>query len=139
MSYLSEGMFFSSPPSNGRPSNPADEVPLLMAKTQQTTALSPGIAAYLANPDHKTLFLEIFSRNIQLLKSRSQSFEDGHITVYDKALLMLTRNGNDLESPAAIHFYCEEFLGCHISESALEAAVTVRSALGQGKTMNTAE
>ncbi len=112
---------------------------MLISQAQQTTVLSPSLAAYLAKPKQKTLFLEVFSRNLELLKSRSQSFDDGHVTVYDKALLMLTRNGNDLENPAAIHFYCEEFLNCHVSEDALAAAVTVRSAFRQGKNLNTAE
>jgi len=89
--------------------SPADQVPVLVAKAQAIKALSPPLSAYLAT--HKQLFLNVFSRHIQLLKSRSQAFEDGHITVYDKALLTLTRNGNDLESAAAIEFYCEEFLG----------------------------
>jgi hypothetical protein len=133
-----EAMFFSSPPSAGSVSrSPADEVPQLVAKAQVTPS-SPAIFACLRNANQKRLFLEVFSRHIQLLKSRSQAFEDAHVTVYDKALLTLTRNGNQLDSPAAIQYFCEEFLGIDTSgdpqvvRKALETSVNVRGTLGQG-------
>jgi hypothetical protein len=104
----------------------------------QVTPSSPAIFACLQNANQKRLFLEVFSRHIQLLKSRSQAFEDAHVTVYDKALLTLTRNGNQLDSPAAIQYFCEEFLGIDTSgdpqvvRKALETSVNVRGTLGQG-------
>jgi hypothetical protein len=132
-----EAMFFSSPPSAYR-QNPAEEVPQLVAKAQ-IAALSPAISACLRNPEKKRLFLEVFSRHIELLKSRSQAFEDAHITVYDKALLNLTSNGNDLESPHAIQYFCEDFLGIDTSgdpqtaQKALENSISIQGTLEQGK------
>lgn len=132
-----EAMFFSSPPSADR-QNPADEVPQLVARAQ-SAALSPAISACLRNAEQKRLFLEVFSRHIELLKSRSQAFEDAHITVYDKALLNLTRNGNDLESPHAIQYFCEDFLGIDTSgdhqtaQNALESSISIQDTLEQGK------
>jgi hypothetical protein len=135
-----EAMFFSSPPSAYR-QNPADEVPQLVAKAQ-VADLSPAISACLRNSKQKRLLLDVFSRHIELLKSRSQAFEDGHITVYDKALLNLTRNGNDLESPHAIQYFCEDFLGIDTSgdlqtaQRALENSINIQGALEQGKHCN---
>jgi hypothetical protein len=132
-------MFFSSPPSAGGVSrSPADEVPQFVAKAQ-ATPFSPAIFVCLQNANQKRLFLEVFLRHIQLLKSRSQAFEDAHITVYDKALLTLTSNGNELDSPAAIQYFCEEFLGIdtsddpRVAQKALETSINVRGTLEQGK------
>lgn len=133
------GMFFSSPPGPYR-SNPADEVPQLVAKAQ-IAALSPAIATCLRNPEQKRRFMEVFSRHIELLKSRSQAFEDCHITVYDKALLNLTRNGNDLDSPHAIQYFCEDFLGIDTSgdpqaaRATLEGSINIQTTLEQGNTV----
>jgi hypothetical protein len=134
-----EAMFFSSPPSAGGVSrSPGDEVPQLVAKAQ-VTPFSPAIFVCLQNPNQKRLFLEVFLRHIQLLKSRSQAFEDAHITVYDKALLTLTRNGNELDSPAAIQYFCKEFLGIdtsgdpQVAQKALETSIKVQDTLEQGK------
>jgi hypothetical protein len=133
-----EAMFFSSPPSAGSVSrSPADEVPQLVAKAQ-VTPFSPAIFTCLQNAKQKRLFLEVFLRHIQLLKSRSQAFEDAHVTVYDKTLLTLTRNGNQLDSPAAIQYFCEEFLGIDTSSDppvvrkALETSIRVQGTLEQG-------
>ena len=103
----SDDLFFPSPPRNR--SSLEDEVDRLIAKAQTVTTHSPAISSVLST--HKDIFLGVFGRQIQLLKSRSQAFEDAHVTVYDKTLLALTRNGNELETPAAIEFYCEEYLG----------------------------
>jgi hypothetical protein len=137
---MRSALFFSSPPSAYR-QNPADEVPQLVAKAQ-VAGLSPAISACLKNSEQKRMFLDVFSRHIELLKSRSQAFEDGHITVYDKALLNLTRNGNDLESPHAIQYFCEDFLGIDTlgdpesAQRALENSIHIQDVLAQGKQCN---
>ena len=131
-------LFLSSSPRQSR-NNPTDEVLLLAAKAQMVQKLSPAISAFLKKPEQKNLFLEVFTRHVHLLKSRSQAFEDGHVTVYDKALLMLTRNGNNLHSPAAIQYFCEEFLGIdnsgnpEVAERVLEESIILKGVLGQGK------
>lgn len=135
-----EAMFLSSP-ANADRQTPADEVPQLVANAQ-IAALSPGISACLRHPEQRRRFLEVFSRHIGLLKSRSQAFEDGHITVYDKALLNLTHNGNDLESSHAIQYFCEEFLGIDTSgdsetaRKALENSIDIQGILEQGEHRN---
>jgi len=132
-------VFFSSPSHDFQSSGPADEVLLLVAKAQLTRRLPAPITAFLDQPAQKTLFSQIFIRQIELLKSRSQAFEDCHVTVYDKTLLTLTQNGNDLENPAAIVYFCEEYLGIHkcggpvASRRVLQQSVTLPALLSQGK------
>jgi len=101
------------------------------------TSLNPTLATFLA--EHKTLFQEILARQIHLIKSRSQAFEDCHITVYDKVLLALTKNGNDLETPAAIEYFCEEYLAINPNgvpaqnQKILQRSVALPLLLSQGK------
>jgi hypothetical protein len=132
-------VFFSSPSHDFQNSGPADEVLLLVAKAQLTRRLPAPITTFLNQPAQKILFSQIFTRQIELLKSRSQAFEDCHVTVYDKTLLTLTRNGNDLENPTAIVYFCEEYLGIHnygspvASRRVLQQSVTLPALLSQGK------
>lgn len=92
-----------------RHSNPADEVPVLVEQAEQVTQLSPTLSTFLSN--HRKTLVEAITRQIQLVQTRSQALEDGQVTVYDKALLVLTRDGRDPEYAPAIHFFCEQYLG----------------------------
>lgn len=85
------------------------EVPMLVEQAEKMKKLGP-ILENVSTKQREPL-LKTISRQVQLIKSRSQTLEDGHVTVYDKALLILTRNGRDPEYPPAIHFYCEHYLG----------------------------
>ncbi|KAK2877223.1 hypothetical protein FQN49_001322 [Arthroderma sp. PD_2] len=62
-------------------------------------------------PGYPELFNYVFKHHIYLIRSRSQAFEDAHITVYDKALLILTNNGNRLSHFGAIELFKDEVLG----------------------------
>lgn len=122
-----EGLFFSSPGIDDTRRGPEDEVPVLVARAIQVTTLGPAVDNFMAL--HKDAFLSMFARQINLIKSRSQAFEDGHITVFDKTLLTLTQNGTDLDNPAAIQYYCEEFLGIHFGASTGEASRVLSQAI----------
>lgn len=84
-------------------------------------------------------FLEVLERHMRLIKSRSQAFEDGHITIYDKALLSLTRNGSDLHNVGAFELYLDEVVGIGRGDSpaqmgkVLDKHIEVHSLLCQGK------
>ncbi|EFR02402.1 hypothetical protein MGYG_09082 [Nannizzia gypsea CBS 118893] len=62
-------------------------------------------------PGYWELFNHVFEYHIGLIKTRSQDFEDGQITVYDKALLILTDNGNSLSHFGAMELFKDEILG----------------------------
>jgi hypothetical protein len=115
----------------------ADEIPLLIADARRTKDLTPAVATVMLT--HKHLILSVFDRQIQLIKSRSQALEDGHVTVYDKALLTLSSNGSDLENPSALLFWCEHYLGIDRVRAAadtpkfMQEMMAVPTVLNQGK------
>lgn len=134
----SDDLVFPSPTSHQgfRQRRPDDEVPILAARAQ-VASLVPVLSRFLSI--NKDPFLQVFERQIQLIRSRSQAFEDGHVTVYDKVLLNLTQNGTDLDQPSAVQYYCEQFLGLNVhgdpkhTFEALDQTVQVQSILRQGE------
>ncbi|KIY03859.1 uncharacterized protein Z520_00550 [Fonsecaea multimorphosa CBS 102226] len=105
-------LFLHSSPLPHLTRSPDDEVPVLVQRAQGVKALDPAFDTFLVSYNHA--FLDVFNRQVELIKSRSQAFEDGHVTVFDKTLLILTENGANLNNPAAIRFYCKEYLNIDI-------------------------
>lgn len=104
----SERLFFSSSPTHVDP-GPAEEVDNILSQVQQIDRLDAVFDAIVN--DSPDAFFDGFSRKVELIRSRTQAFEVCHVTVFDKVLLALTKNGNDLNTTPAIAYYCEEFLG----------------------------
>ena len=90
---------------------PEEQVAVLVKKYASVTLLNPIVLELLKTTEHFRLLYEVFDHYLALIKSRSQAFEDGHITVYDKALLHLSRNGNDLYNLGALELYLDEVVG----------------------------
>ncbi|KAE8131694.1 hypothetical protein BDV38DRAFT_12969 [Aspergillus pseudotamarii] len=65
----------------------------------------------LGSPEQASLLFNALRRQVSLIKCRSQAFEDGQITTYDRALLKLSRNGENLTDTGALELYLTEFLG----------------------------
>lgn len=70
-----------------------------------------------------------FERRLNLIKSRSQAFQDSHVTVFDKVLLQLTQNGSHLGHPAAIQYFCEEFLAIPTNIASTQQTVILSDAV----------
>ena len=128
-------IFFSSSPTRYS-SGPAEEVDTVLAQVQKNDRLDPVIKAIVTvNQD---AFFETFSRRVELIKSRSQAFQDCHVTIFDKVLLILTQNGRELGNAAAISYFCEEHLGIPSSAAStlkraiLSDALIAPAGLGQG-------
>ncbi len=119
--------------------DPDDEVREIFERLRHTTYLNPTVEDFLEDPRQKDLFLEVFARQANLIKSRCQSFDDCHVTVYDKVLLLLTDNGNIFESAAAQEYFCEEFLGINKDGNPIEVNeilqqnVVLKAILAKGK------
>jgi hypothetical protein len=115
---------------------PADEVTRLASIAKRVTELDQTLSAVFSK--HKYLFLDVFSRKIDLILSRSPNFEDAQVTVYDKVLLALTSNGRDLENPAAITWYATRYLsfkeygGRSRNTQLLEQGLALPTAVSQG-------
>lgn len=72
---------------------------------------SPVLQEILNDFDKASLLLDALRRHIALVKCRSQILEDAQVTIYDKALLALTKNGEDPSDIGALELYLTEFLG----------------------------
>lgn len=93
---------------------------------------------FRAKEDHD-LFVDVVTQQLMLIKSRSQAWEDGHVTVWDKALLVLSKNGTDVGSLGALELYIEEFIGVNPNSRGRYAGdtvaqhISVRSLRGERK------
>ena len=110
---------------------------ILVEKALETQTLSLAVDNFLKS--NQGAFFGLFSRQIDLIKSRSQTLRDAEITVFDKALLTLTEHPNCLMNPAAIKFYCEEYLNIGLNGPisqltlTLQETVQVPEPLNQGR------
>ncbi|OQU94131.1 hypothetical protein CLAIMM_00538 isoform 2 [Cladophialophora immunda] len=135
MSGHNSPLFLHSSPPPHLARSPDDEVQILVQRARGVEALGSAFDSFLVSYNHA--FFDVFDRQVELIKSRSQAFEDGHVTVFDKTLLILTHNGNDLDNPAAIKYYCREYLNIDIDirgagqelTSKLQQSVQVSGAL----------
>lgn len=127
---------FSSSPGK---KNPEDEVREIVDELRSSTYLNPIVVSFLKERRQKDLFYEVFARQANLIKSRCQSFEDCHVTIYDKVLLCLTDNGNRFDNAAAQEYFCEEYLGISkdgnpmVAERILRHHVILKAILAEGK------
>lgn len=129
----SGGLFFSSSPTQTSP-GPAEEASILVAQALQDNQVDQVLEDIVLENSHT--FFEIFHRRVQLIKSRSQAFQDCHVTVFDKALLELTQNGNDLRNASAVSFFCEEHLGIPVSAEFIHKEEFLPNILFVPKTVN---
>jgi hypothetical protein len=115
----------------------AEQIPILVQDARRIATLTPALATVMTT--HKQLILNVLNRQIRLIQSRSQELEDGQVTVFDKALLALTTNGNNLENPSALLFWCEHFLGIDNARgpvdtpNVLQEMMAVPTVFNQGK------
>lgn len=127
-----------SPSRRYRMRGPDDEVDEIVQSISESSQLNPIVDKFLQDPSQKDLFLEVFARQANMIKSRMQSFEDCHVTVYDKALLKLTDNGNRFDMEGAQEFFCEEYLGISKDGNPVEAErilnqnIVLKAILAQG-------
>lgn len=81
---------------------------------------TPILREIILVPEQFTLLVDAITRQVSLIKCRSSSFEDGQVSIYDKALLWLTGMGTDPTNLGALEFYLTEFIGvvpiCSLSE-----------------------
>ncbi|KAN0079066.1 hypothetical protein V8E54_005579 [Elaphomyces granulatus] len=92
-------------------SHPEKQVERLASKYKRIGATHPMLQEILKKPEKFSSIWDVINRQLSLIKSRSQAFEDGEITVYDKALLVLSDNGNNVKNHGALNLYLEEFIG----------------------------
>ncbi|KAK2736475.1 hypothetical protein FQN57_000731 [Myotisia sp. PD_48] len=87
------------------------QVDALVVKYAAITRLTDTVAELARTPGYLNLLHEVFDHYIALIKTRPATVEEGHITVYDKALLVLTSHGKVPYSMGAIELFKHEILG----------------------------
>jgi hypothetical protein len=96
-----------TPPRNRRrKDDPGEKVERLVAEASTSPPLSASMNRFLKSyPD----FSRLIARQIRMLSQRNSNLSAAEMTIYDKALLRITRNGADVRSAAAILFFCEHW------------------------------
>lgn len=95
-----------------------DELVHAYGKTKDPSA---PLRDVLRKPEQTSLLIYALGRQISLIKSRSLAFDDGQVTVYDRALLELSQDGRDLADNGALELFVTEYLGGLVSaRNALE-------------------
>jgi hypothetical protein len=65
----------------------------------------------LGNTEHARALFHGLRRQVRSIRSRSQNYDDGEVTIYDAALLRLYDNGHTMQDYGLFEFYLAEFLG----------------------------
>lgn len=97
---------------------------------------SAPLSDVLRQPERASSLIYALGRQILLIKSRSLAFDDGQITLYDRALLVLSLDGKDLADLGALELFATEYLGGLTSahDVALEnTGIDVQYALDKGR------
>ncbi|KAI1950456.1 hypothetical protein LOZ57_002015 [Ophidiomyces ophidiicola] len=89
-------------------------------------AMRPDVAELAKLPEYLALLMGVFENHIALVTTRSQAFEDGQITLYDRALLILTSNGKNMHNLGAIELFLDEILGVKKNSNAEDVAQIIQ-------------
>ncbi|KAK2812956.1 hypothetical protein FQN50_000977 [Emmonsiellopsis sp. PD_5] len=105
---------------NGKPvpktvsnnTTPDDTVTSLVQAYQKKTSLSPTVSEFLKDPGLFRLLYEVFEHHLAVIKSRPLAIQDGQVTLYDRALLILTRRGDgEMYNFGALQLFLDEVMG----------------------------
>ncbi|ETN42054.1 uncharacterized protein HMPREF1541_03993 [Cyphellophora europaea CBS 101466] len=84
--------------------SPDNEVERLISEANQLHTMPPKMQRFL---NTYPLFTRVIARQVRMVTARSQDFDDCQVTIFDKALLVITRNGNDIGSAIPFQFFCQ--------------------------------
>ncbi|KAJ5265785.1 hypothetical protein N7524_006803 [Penicillium chrysogenum] len=71
------------------------------------------------NREHARALFHGLRRQVKSIRHRSQSYDDGQVTIYDRVLLRLYDEGHTMQHYGLLEFYLAEYLGtknCHSGE-----------------------
>jgi hypothetical protein len=73
----------------------------------------------VGNREHARALFHGLRRQVKSIRHRSQSYDDGQVTIYDRVLLRLYDEGHTMQHYGLLEFYLAEYLGtknCHSGE-----------------------
>ncbi|KAL4909320.1 hypothetical protein BDW74DRAFT_174524 [Aspergillus multicolor] len=94
-----------------RNDGPQARVDDLVRKYRKANGPSAVMLEVFNDADTYSLLVGALRRQVALSKCRSQEFEDCQVTIYDRALLILSNYGESATDPGALKLYLTEFLG----------------------------
>ncbi|KAL5048140.1 hypothetical protein BDW71DRAFT_205684 [Aspergillus fruticulosus] len=94
-----------------RNDGPQKKVDDLVRRYRRPNNPSSVLLEILNDPDSYSIIVCALRRQTALSKCRSQEFEDCQVTIYDRALLILSNYGESATDPGALELYITEFLG----------------------------
>jgi hypothetical protein len=82
------------------------------------SVMDPGdvLTELLQNREHARALFHGLRRQVKSLRHRSQLYDDGQVTIYDRVLLRLYDDGHSMQAYGLFEFYLAEYLGtknCH--------------------------
>ncbi|KAL4980123.1 hypothetical protein BDW66DRAFT_147559 [Aspergillus desertorum] len=95
----------------GRNDGPQKKVDDLVRRYRRPNNPSSVLLEILNNPGCYSIIVGALRRQTALSKCRSQEFQDCQVTIYDRALLILSNYGESATDPGALELYITEFLG----------------------------
>ncbi|EAA64222.1 hypothetical protein AN2178.2 [Aspergillus nidulans FGSC A4] len=94
-----------------RGDGPQKKVDDLVRRYRRRSSPSSVLLEILNDPEYYAVIVGALRRQASLSKCRSQEFEDCQVTIYDRALLILSNYGESATDPGALELYITEFLG----------------------------
>lgn len=83
----------------------------LVAKYKSIEEPSRALREISQKPSVHELLHDLIRHQVKLILGRPQSIEDGFLTVYDRALVIITKNGRVVGTLAAEELYIAAFIG----------------------------
>ncbi|KAJ5782619.1 hypothetical protein N7457_004393 [Penicillium paradoxum] len=83
----------------------------LYLKWSEVVSPSDVLHELLSNSDHARTLFHGLRRQVESLRRRSLSYDDGEVTIYDRVLLRLYDDGHTMEHYGLFEFYLAEHLG----------------------------
>ena len=81
----------------------------LLIQEAHDLPIQPKFTTFISS--NREILSDLIHRYLLIIRRRSADFKDNQTTIYDKALLHLTDDGNDLTSAPAVLLFCKEYLG----------------------------
>ncbi|KAE8150591.1 hypothetical protein BDV25DRAFT_139676 [Aspergillus avenaceus] len=105
------------------------QVDALVHKYRAIPQRHPVVEEILKSPSELGLLTNAVLRHVNLIQCRSQIISNGQLTIYDRALLLLTQYGENLLDPGIFEFFLAEFLGITSFTSPAMARITIHRRL----------
>lgn len=84
----------------------------------------------VGNSEHARVLFHGLRRQVKSIRRRSQSYDDGQVTIFDRVLVRLYDDGHTMQHYGLFEFYLAEYLGtknCH-SEKEVNSVIAAHFA-----------